>query len=516
MNRRYIDKTYSLLLLVLLVACETKIYEGEKVNQLSGRDLNEGTFYSETDFSGVKSAYDITDTTVSLSWDDNSAASEYHIFDNSSGIPKFLAKIIAPANNFLVSELDSGKKYEFLVRIKDKENLMDDNTATVEATTLSTPLAASLIVRTNPTKENDVIRTPSFVIFGINVGDYVELYTDSSCSTKVGDGEATRSFITIETSELAVDNSYSFYVKRTNHKDISSPCSTVSATYNLRNCPDGYISVPANPDLSIQEFCVMKYEAKAWSDSDSDNLVDSIEVDFLGCSESGCTTKNWGTSSYKPGSTANGNPWRMLDIQTAKNECQSLGDNYDLISNLEWMTIAENIEKQTVNWSGAAIGSGCLFRGNNGVSDACGYNNSGIDSGAVRDLKSSMTLSNGEILWDFSGNVSEWVDWKQDENVTRVPIYCDDTWSDITPDFCDGAFLDTDFLPFNPLNLDETVYLNSYGLGQIEGGTGGVLVRGGSYSYEEHAGIYSVSMAQTEESAREEIGFRCVYRIEHP
>jgi hypothetical protein len=511
-----LKKTFIFLItLSSLLSCETKEYQNEKEINSSAQDLNESNFSSELKFSGITSIYNVTDSTVSLEWTDIEGAVEYHIFDSTSGTPSFHSKILAPASNLLISNLQSGQDYSFIVRVKDSIKLLDSNTISASTTTLAAPNAPTLVVRVSPVKVNGVSRTPEIAVLGVNRGDTVELYSDA-CITKVGEGVATSSSIVIKSNELTPDLTYSFYSRRINENDLISACSSSSASYTLDTCPDGYIEVPANDDLSIQSFCVMKHEARPWVDLDSDDIIDSVEIHSIGCNEVECTTKNWGTTTYSPGSTSSGPPWRMIDSSTAKLECQSLGENYDLISNIEWMTIAENVEAQDGNWSGGTVATGCLFRGNTGVSDACGYSNSGIDYGAIRSGKSILELSNTDEIYDFSGNVAEWVDWEQENIFSRAPVYCTDSWGEITDEFCDGSFKDTDFRPFNPKAIPESTYLNSYGLGLIEGGSGGNIVRGGGYLYGSKAGVYSASLAQSDTTALEQIGFRCVYRIPHP
>ena len=513
--KTFIINIIFLFIMVSLFGCETREYQNGKTINSSGQDLHESTFSSELKFSGANSLFDITDSTVSLAWTDIEGAVEYYIYDSSSGTPVLHSKINAPESSLKISNLDSGRIYSFIVRVKDELKLLDDNTNIVSAATLAIPDAPTFLSRVSPVKENGVDRKPEIVVFGVNAGDTVELFSDA-CITKVGEQTANSSLVVIESDELAPEVAYNFYARRTNHNNITSTCSTASISYTLRTCPQGYTSVPANPELSIQEFCVMKFEARAWVDLDSDDIVDSTEVHSMGCNESGCTTKNWGAGSYNPGSTYSGPPWRMLDAKTAKAECRSLGEHYDLISNLEWMTIAENLEKQNANWSNGTVADGCLFRGNNGVDDSCGYSPGGIEYGVVRGTKAIMTLSTGEIIVDFSGNVAEWVDWGQEELFTRTPFYCEDEWGEISNEFCNSSFMDTDFLPFNPGGIPASTYLNFYGVGLIEGGPGGYIVRGGAYKYGEASGIYSASLSQSESTAREEIGFRCVYRIPHP
>jgi len=43
---------------------------------------------------------------------------------------------------------------------------------------------------------------------------------------------------------------------------------------------------------------------------------------------------------------------------------------YHLITNWEWMAIARDIEQVPENWTGGAVGSGMIKRGNVGISDA--------------------------------------------------------------------------------------------------------------------------------------------------
>lgn len=156
----------------------------------------------------------------------------------------------------------------------------------------------------------------------------------------------------------------------------SSSLSTTSTT-TLEACPSGYVEVPSNPGFGVSRFCVMQYKAKAWNDANSNNVIDAGESDADGCGEAACTTAGWGSASHVPGSTETGLPWRMIDQVDAKAECQSLNskfgvtDKYDLISNPEWMVIARNAENVAANWSSGTVGTGCMFRGNNGLNDAC-------------------------------------------------------------------------------------------------------------------------------------------------
>lgn len=57
-----------------------------------------------------------------------------------------------------------------------------------------------------------------------------------------------------------------------------------------------------------------------------------------------------------PVSIANGSPWRYIVFPAAATACQSLGTNFDIISNSEFMTISRNLETTKANWVRETIG----------------------------------------------------------------------------------------------------------------------------------------------------------------
>lgn len=451
---------------VFIVSCETKEYAKEESATRLENTADDPENIPE--FSGLETATSVTDYSVTLNWTHSDELARYYIWDVTGGKEERIATLSAPKSSFTLDTLTSGTSYSFKVTAQAEDGRGVDNLNILSITTLTRPNPPYTVILTSPSTDTDVDRTPSFLIYPSRAGDTVELYSDA-CSTKVGEAVATSSITTVSVSNAnqLAEGSYNFYVKLVNKNGVSSSCSSIygaTASYTYQFCPVGYIEVPVNTGIGNKKFCVMAYEAKAWQDFDNDGDVDFSEVDSDGCNESSCTTKNWGLTSKSPRSTATGSPWRMISQRNAKAECQSLGENYDLISNAEWMAVAREIEENANNWSSGELGVGCVARGNVGTDDKCSYQNFGIDGGTGRSELHSHELSNGEIIYDLVGNASEWIDLGKEEDLTLAPQDCDQTWMSVEgmSEFCNNYFLSNEFTSSNPGLLTFETYENVY------------------------------------------------------
>lgn len=198
-----------------------------------------------------------------------------------------------------------------------------------------------------------------------------------------------------------------------------------------KSCPEGYVMVPASnisglgnpsakaghPDWWLdtsKDFCVMKYPAK-----NVGGVAKSVPEQL---------------------------PWVKIprgiteaDAGSALKACKDIGVSYRLISNTQWQAVARNAENVASNWSGGAVGSGRLAMGHSDIApfqalanstDTSPYfgteNNADLTVapycskppfdirpeckggpifGSNAGQRRTNRLSNGEVVWDFGGNV---------------------------------------------------------------------------------------------------------------
>lgn len=230
-----------------------------------------------------------------------------------------------------------------------------------------------------------------------------------------------------------------------------------------------------------------------------------------------------------------GNSWVNITPIDAWNACHALNSEtsyltklidanrdgtYALISNPEWMAIARNIEDESSNWNGSTLNRG--WSANTAYGDSYSHNqepnstdaaclfSSGANSCApsgVYQYKRTHELSNGNTIWDFSGNLVEWTDWsKEDGTFTLAPKDCSDYWVEFGHVNC-SSFAASDYMP---LNSSLTSSANNVGL--FHAGPGGAAARGGDWTYGERAGIYSLYSYDDISYSYDRAGFRCVFR----
>lgn len=156
-----------------------------------------------------------------------------------------------------------------------------------------------------------------------------------------------------------------------------------------------------------------------------------------------------------------GNAWTSVSQGQAQSACQNLGTGYHLLSENEWLTLAENI----------------LAAGNNLASS------------------SAFKLTNDNIINNLAGSVAQWTN----QNVTAagLPVVpARDQWFEY------GEVVD-----FKGLNIAPDYYLTDANnhIGKIFAGSGAGL-RGFARGQN---GIYSLDLSHSPSEQNANIGFRC-------
>jgi len=286
-------------------------------------------------------------------------------------------------------------------------------------------------------------------------------------------------------------------------------------------CPTGYIKVfgNASPGLGgsvytegtrslydwdtatetlreISDFCVMKYEAKnsgsaAWSE--------------------------------RAVSTAAGLPWVYIPrtLAGADNDateaCEAIGSGFYLIGNHHWQAIARDLESVPENYDTtlADPANHAFNRGHSNGSSALaasayddegcyglGTNtHDGIDPGADCGggwhlNKRTHILSNGEVIWDFSGNALQWV--RDDNNVSQGSNT--------------QMRLIVDNLKWGPAGDYSNQTGRRAGLGAAWWDyDSGAVIRGGRWNHGPSAGAFFVRLNHPPTELSWSIGFRCVF-----
>jgi hypothetical protein len=303
---------------------------------------------------------------------------------------------------------------------------------------------------------------------------------------------------------LTPNRSYTFRVRVIDSNGLSDSNNVNLAVTTLSappviSCPSGYIPVPANSSVGTTSgFCVMKYEAK----------------NVAGVATSQATLT----------------PWVNISHDDAKAACSALGADYDIISNAEWMTVAREIEKTPSNWTGGAVGSGSLYIGHSdnnpaaalAVSDVTNPyvgtgNTSSQGLGNGKEQRRTHELSNGEVIWDFAGNLLERVDWSpwglmNTVSTTNCPSYGGElltsNCTDISPE---------KIFPANPSGVASVDYNTRYGVGYAYLGptASSVVTRGGFWGNFDQSGVFHIQAWSSDPvggGGAVFTGFRCVYR----
>ena len=274
-----------------------------------------------------------------------------------------------------------------------------------------------------------------------------------------------------------------------------------STSYNITNdsapiaglppptCATGYLVVPGSATYGTSDFCVMKYEAK--------------NVGGIATSQAAST------------------PWVSLSQTTTITNSTAACTGCHLITEAEWLTIAQNVLGVSSNWSGGAVGSGYIYSGHNDGSpwnalaadadDNNGYYGTG--NVATSSQRRTLTLSNGEVIWDFAGDVYEWtqstIAGSQQPGLSGESSYAYKQWNN-------GSLLQNG-LPANAMPgytgiSGASGWSSAQGIGQLYSNYGEAVahsyVRSGCFYNNANAGVLALFLNNTAAYWNNDVGFR--------
>lgn len=264
----------------------------------------------------------------------------------------------------------------------------------------------------------------------------------------------------------------------------TSSTGTAGTALTSAQCPTNYLFVPSLSPYTVTSFCVAKYEMK---------------------------NDGYGT----PASVATGGPWVSIDRNAARAKCQSLGGGYDLISNNQWQTIARNIAGVASNWDSGTVATGQINWGhtdgtpNNALAavtddnDPCNGTGQACTAASWNAQRRTHNLSNGNVIWDFGGNVYDWV--TNDQTVAYSTNY-----------FVSSMFAgDNEQIRYGAetSTICPSRWSSPYcGFGSARiGFNGGASARGGEWTMGDQGGVFTTTMEAPANYTGNNAGFRCVF-----
>ena len=310
--------------------------------------------------------------------------------------------------------------------------------------------------------------------------------------------------------------SASFNVIVTSTKNsINSSSGLVTFTRSAFTCPAGYVGVPASGVAGLGNTSASANNSAANSDA---NWWLDVDRDFCVIKY---PAKNNNSSTYAT-STMGGTPWVNITGDISLTTCAAVGPNYRLMSNTQWQTVARNAESVAANWSGNAVGSVVMARGHtdNSPSGALenaadehpyfgtgnsgeAWNTLGATPAAGTEQKRTHTLSNGDVVWDFAGNVWQWVS---------------DRYSYLgANEIKEAEFSDTTIFPTASPAINRLLgaplglYTSAQNIGRFDGGSGDKVRRGAPWDKGTNAGLFSSLLSPGDSNSGNNVGFRCVF-----
>jgi type II secretory pathway pseudopilin PulG len=276
-------------------------------------------------------------------------------------------------------------------------------------------------------------------------------------------------------------------ISQTGTARIIGSNTNITATTIPTACPTNFVRVPGSVTYGTNDFCAMKYEAK--------------NVTGVATSQAALT------------------PWASISQTTAITTAAAACAGCHLITDAEWLTIAQNALSVNENWSGGKVGSGYIYSGHNDSSPdtALAANTSDTDgyygtSNTTGNQRRTLYLTNGEVIWDIAGNLWEWTSGTiaagKQPGLSSDATYTDREWNEIDV----AGSLNPNSSPSLTGLTGAEAWDSANGIGIVNSYTASATTasirRGGMYQDGDLAGVLNISLNRDAIYTTTSTGFR--------
>ncbi|CAN5531517.1 hypothetical protein BH10BDE1_BH10BDE1_17730 [soil metagenome] len=305
---------------------------------------------------------------------------------------------------------------------------------------------------------------------------------------------------------------------------------TISVT---RNCALNFVLIPADGVLGTPAVCIAKYEMKAKTNAGVavfDGNNGGVPLD---------------ETLHIPESRPDGIPWVRITQPNAILECATMGAGYHLVTAKEWSAMIRNVAARGTNWDSGTAGTGKMFSGHSdgvlsatavadgfgaagtsllsagtGTDAYVGTGNASTDLfGSGKEQRRTFDLSNGEKIWDISGNAR---DTNDADGLGNTLSYTgpgssglNDVFSAAVTAFLPtialsgGGTFDANWIQPATAGLDNAT--NAIGRFYLSSGAraGRILTRGGNFSPGNSPGVFAADFDSDTASQSSTGAFRC-------
>jgi len=281
----------------------------------------------------------------------------------------------------------------------------------------------------------------------------------------------------------ATQNKISYSVTDSTSPSIST---TANGSTVGQACPQGFIPVPGSGTYHTKDFCVMKYEAK--------------NVGGVATSQAALV------------------PWNNVNQTMAIAAAATACSGCHLLTEAEWMTVAQNVLSVASNWSDGAVGSGYTYSGHSNAqpnnSLAADTNDSNYNFGETyNDLwqRRTFTLTNGQVIWDLAGNLWEFTSEVSISDRPGIAGEGYDWWREWTALNATGNLIINPF-PSGTGLAGAASWDSDYGIGQVYSSSDDTVphafVRGGAYNNGITSGVLTLYLDFDSSDIGDVFGFR--------